>query len=132
MISIRPPGATPTVRAAASTAVASPVAWLPGRADPDVDRDAAGVDALDQLVQAVVGDDGPRAVQLEDQGDGPALLGVGDLRLDEVDQDAVEQPADLDDGHVARVVALGGRGAGGGLGPQRAETEEYGHQTGPR
>ena len=69
---------------------------------------SAVLDALDQLVEAVVGDHRARAVELEDEGDGPVVLGLVDLGLDEVDQHPVEQAADLDHGDVAGVVGLPG------------------------
>ena len=74
-----------------------------GRPDPDPDRHGCVGDHLEQVLDLVVGDDGALAVDLEDERLRTGRRGVLDRGLDRVEQDRVEQAADLQDvdaGHV--------------------------------
>ena len=113
--------------------MASPVAWLPdGPTHTSTGTSAVAMRSTRSL-EAGVAHDRAGAVELQHEGDGAAVLGLGDLRLDEVDEHLVEQPAHLDDGDVAVVRRL----VRAPLGPRRSEGEQagrdgYGGQTGPR
>ena len=125
VISTRLPGATPTCGRRRG-AGGAPVALLPDGPTQTSTGTVGALDPVDQLRRgASSATTDPPAVQLEDQGDGAAVLGLGDLRLDEVDQHPIEQPADLDHGHVARVVGLR-RGAAPAVGPSTAASDSRG------
>src|SRR5690606_11562799 len=95
-----------------------PAGLAAGGADPHVDGHRRGLDRLDERLEAVVGHHGAAAVELQHQRDGPSGGGLVDLGLHEVDEDPVEEAADLDDRDVPGagpgVAVLGGGGRGGG------------------
>ncbi len=71
------------------------------RSDPHDDRNGRGLDGRHQFVESAVADDGALAVELQDDRDDSGRVRFGDLGLDEVGHDRVDQPAHLDDGdHV--------------------------------
>ena len=90
----------------------------PRRSDPQGDRDRGLGDVGEQLLHAVVADDGAAAVDLDDQRLRAVGGGFVDGVLDGVDDDLVEQPADQQhidattpgSGAVLAVVAVAGAG----------------------
>ena len=59
-------------------------------------------------------------------------LGVLELGVDEVDEDLIQQAADLDDGHVVDSIAGGGRAGGSGASQRPQGRRGYEDQTGPQ
>ncbi len=67
-----------------------------GRADPDGDRDRRVGDALEQRLHLVAADDGTTGVDLQHEGLRSVGVGALDGLVDGVDDDGIDQPADLE------------------------------------
>ncbi len=115
--------------ATASSCAARPVEAGAARPDPDADRNRGRGDSDEQVLDDVVVDDGSVAVDLEDQRLRAVVDGPVDRAVDGVDEDRIDEAADLQ--HVDATDGDGGLvdGVGSVLSlDARTEQCEPGHQ----